>query len=148
MLGCECCAIAFCVGAGTAFLLTNRPGSPDRADHGAAGIAYAGCSAEATITSGVGRPVTAVWKLSTAAAIAYGSLPCTRPDLNPVGAGGFSPTRITWAPFESDSPGGLSRPSVPLVAPGTEPPSVRSNGAWSGSPASTAAATPACHWSL
>src|SRR2546423_4483589 len=120
MLGCECCAIAFWVGAGTAFLLTNRTESPDRAARGAAGIAYAGCSADATITSGVGRRVTAVWKLSTAAAIAYGSLPWTRPDLKPLGAGGFPPTRITWAPFESDSPGGLSPPSVPLGAPGTQ----------------------------
>src|SRR4051812_34981606 len=58
--GLACRPIALRVGAGTALRLTNRTGSPERADHAAAGIAYAGWSAGATITRADGLPATAV----------------------------------------------------------------------------------------
>src|SRR5215218_5450649 len=97
MSGFSCAVIALIVALGTLSRRANRTESPERAAQAAAGIAYAACSPEATITCGDGLPRIAVKKRSIAAAVAYGSAAVILPLFMPEGAGGLGPMRITWA---------------------------------------------------
>src|SRR3954447_22518623 len=148
MCGRWCCFSAASVVGGTASCFVNSTGSPDRADHAAAGIAYSGFSADTTRTSPAGLPRATLENLSIATATAYGSAPRMRAAFSPLGGPGFSPTRIACAPLASWAPFGLRRSSVSDVTDGSESPSVSRIGAFSGSATSAPAATAPCQSSL
>src|SRR3954449_19401 len=148
MCGRWCCFRAASVAGGTESRFVNSTGSPERADHAAAGIANSGLSADTTSTSPDGLPLATLENLSIATATAKGSPPRMRAALSPFGGPGFSPTRIAWAPLASWAPFGLSRSSVSDVTEGSESPSVSRIGALSGSPTSAPAATAPCQSSL
>src|SRR4051794_12386308 len=148
MCGRWCCFSAASVVGGTESRFVKSTGSPERADHAAAGIAYSGLSADTTSTSPAGFPRATLENLSIATATAYGSAPRMRAAFRPLGGPGFSPTRIAWAPLASWAPFGLRRSRVSDVTDGSEPPSVSRIGARSGFATSAPAATAPCQSSL
>src|SRR4051794_13424524 len=148
MCGRWCCFRAAIVAGGTESRLVKRTGSPDRADHAAAGIAYSGFSADTTSTSPAGFPRATLENLSIATATEKGSAPRMRAAFSPFGGPGFSPTRIACAPLAFWEPFGLSRSSVSEVTDGSESPSVSRIGACSGSATSAPDATAPCQSSL
>src|SRR5947209_946044 len=126
---------------------TNRTGSPLSAAQPAAGIAYAGSSAEAITTSGVALPAAAVAKRSIAAVSANGSEPEMVAARRPFGAG-TSPIRITCAPPAAPLPVGESTPSASTVADGRLELPERRTGARIGDAISTDAAIAASQSSV
>ncbi len=68
MSGFECSIRALRVAGGSESFSVRSTESPERAAHAAAGMAYSGCSPEATITSADGLPLAAEKKRSMAAA--------------------------------------------------------------------------------
>src|SRR4051795_11743780 len=144
MSGLSWAAIACIVARGTRLRFVNSTESPERAAQAAAGIAYGACSPEATITCGDGLPRIAVKKRSTAAAVAYGSVPVILPLFIPDGADGLVPMRMTCASRAKSAPTGLRRSIASEVAAGSLSPSLARSGAPSGCAFSTEPATAPC----